>query len=72
MGAITNHETRQLTISADFLREGNYDVDIYTDAPDARQNPNHLAKQTRAVNNKDKIAIELASGGGMVMHVRRN
>ena len=71
VGAITNHEARQLTITADFLREGGYDVDIYTDAPDARQNPNHLTKQTRAVNNKDKISIELASGGGMVMHVRR-
>jgi len=71
IGAITNHEMRQLTISADFLREGNYDADIYTDAPDARQDPNHLTKQTRDINRSDKISIQLAGGGGMVMHLKK-
>ncbi|MBS1598016.1 MAG: glycoside hydrolase family 97 protein [Bacteroidetes bacterium] len=71
IGAITNHEMRQLTLPFDFLREGQYNVDIYTDAGDVGKDPNHLNKDTRSLNNKDKIMITLASGGGMVMHARQ-
>jgi len=71
IGAITNHESRQLSFPADFLHEGDYDADIYTDADDARQYPNHLTKQTRVINRADKISFQLASGGGSVLHLRK-
>lgn len=70
VGAITNHEMRKLAVPTTFLGQGKYEVDIYTDAADAKQNPNHLTKQVRSVNNNDKIDVVLSSGGGMVMHVR--
>jgi alpha-glucosidase len=71
IGSITNHEERTMHISFDFLPDGKYEADIYTDAPDANTNPNKLVKQTRAVTNKDSITVQLKKGGGEVMRVRR-
>jgi alpha-glucosidase len=72
IGAINNHEAKQLAIPMNFLSEGNYEADIYTDAPDIGINPNHLIKQTRSINKNDSLTIQLASGGGMAIHLRKN
>jgi len=71
VGAITNHNTRRLTIDMNFIGDGNHTVDIYTDAADAKQYPNHLDKQSRPATGSAKIEVSLASGGGMVMHVKK-
>lgn len=72
VGSITNHASRQLSVSLNFLPEGDYIADIYTDASDANENPNHLEKQTRMFNRQDKITLQLSSGGGAVMHLRKS
>jgi alpha-glucosidase len=33
------------------------------------ENPNHLAKEIRTVNNSDVITVKLAAGGGQVMRL---
>jgi alpha-glucosidase len=71
IGSITNHEERTLKISLNFLPAGNYSADIYTDAPDANEDPNKLVKQTRTISNKDSITVQLKKGGGEVMHLRK-
>jgi alpha-glucosidase len=71
IGSITNHEERTLKISFDFLPAGNYSADIYTDAPDANEDPNKLVKQTRTISNKDSITVQLKKGGGEVMGLRK-
>lgn len=71
VGSITNHEERSLRMAFDFLPPGNYEATMYTDAPDANQDPNKLIKQTRTVTNKDSILLELKKGGGAVMHIRK-
>ncbi len=71
IGSITNHEERNLPIFFDFLPAGNYSADMYTDAPDANNNPNKLVKQTRTITSKDSLTVQLKKGGGTVLHLRR-
>ncbi len=71
IGSITNHEPRQISIPMKFLSPGNHEADIYTDANDAGQYPNHLNKQTRDITAMDTLKLQLAAGGGMVIHVRK-
>jgi alpha-glucosidase len=71
VGTINNSQARKLNIPLDFLGDGEYWMDIYTDANDADVNPNHLIKQTRTVTKKDRIDVSLAAGGGAVMRIRR-
>jgi alpha-glucosidase len=71
VGSITDHQPRDLIIPLDFLPEGAYTADIYSDAPDVNQNPNHLNKQTKTVVRNDSLTIHLASGGGAVIHLKK-
>jgi len=70
-GTITNHNARRVHLALNFLPAGNYIADIYTDAKDVNANPNHLVKQTKEVTNKDIISLQIASGGGAVLHIRK-
>lgn len=67
IGSLNNSTSRSIEISLDFLSPGNYRAEIYTDAPDVDQNPNHLTKKIKTVNASDVLTIELADGGGQVM-----
>ncbi|GAB4015464.1 glycoside hydrolase family 97 protein [Spirosoma migulaei] len=71
VGSITNSKSRDLTIKLDFLPEGNYTAELYSDAPDVAQNPNHLTQQTRTVTRNDTLTVSLAAGGGQVMRLRK-
>jgi alpha-glucosidase len=70
VGTITDHTPRTISVPLDFLSPGEYMADIYTDAPDAADNPNHLIKETRVITSKDSLTIQLAGGGGEAMHIR--
>ena len=71
IGAITNHEARQLSIPLSFLGDGSYTADIYSDAKDVLSQPNHLDKQTRHVSKADTITVWLAGGGGAAVIIRK-
>ncbi len=71
VGAINNHEARQLNISFNFLDEGKYEAEIYSDANDTNENPNHLIMQKRIVTKDENLSIQLAAGGGVVMRLRK-
>jgi alpha-glucosidase len=71
MGAITNNNARYLNVPLNFLGNGTYIATIYTDAPDATTNPNHLIKQEKFVTSKDFISVHLASGGGFVAYLKK-
>jgi alpha-glucosidase len=72
IGTINNHQNRQLSIPLSFLKEGNYTATIYTDATDVATDPNHLNKETKQVTAKDVLNINVAAGGGIAVHLRRN
>jgi alpha-glucosidase len=69
VGTITNHISRTLTKAFNFLPEGNYMADIYSDASASDPNLNHLVKETKQLNRETVITMLLASGGGQVMHL---
>lgn len=71
VGTITNDTARSLVTSLNFLGDGKYMATIYTDAPDANTNPNHLTKQERVVTSKDFINVQLAAGGGCVAYLKK-
>ena len=71
VGSLNNSTARKLNIPLVFLSDGEYLMDLYSDANDVDINPNHLVKQTLTVTKKDVIDLSLASGGGAVMHIRR-
>lgn len=71
VGSITNHEERSIEILFDFLPDGAYKADVYTDAPEAKKDPNQLVKISTMITNKSKLKVELKGGGGQVMHLRK-
>lgn len=72
IGSLTNSTAREVPIRLGFLPDGvTYTADVYADAPDAAQNPNHLTKQTRTLTRTDKPVLKLAAGGGQVMRLRK-
>jgi alpha-glucosidase len=71
VGTITNHNERNLTIPLNFLDAGEYQLELFSDAADVSENPDHLEKQVKKINKTDTINIKIASGGGMVMRLSK-
>jgi len=67
-GTITNHAGRTLDLPLDFLGEGNYKAEIYADAADTQEYPDHLVKQEKTVSKTDTLKLIVAQGGGLVIH----
>ena len=67
IGTITNNDAREVSISLNFLPSGTYNAEIYSDAPDASENANHLVKEMKTVDKKTVLKLELAPGGGNVI-----
>jgi alpha-glucosidase len=71
VGAINNHAQREARIPLNFLPPGNYTATIYSDAPDADTEPNHLVVTTRTVQPTDSLSVPMGAGGGMAVHIAR-
>ena len=71
LGTINDHSARDLSVSLDFLGDGNYFAEMYTDAADVNLHLDHLIKETRIVTKKDLVTIKLAPGGGMVIQLTK-
>ncbi len=69
VGAINNHEARTINIPLNFLDDGDYTAEIYTDASDVNIHPNNLVKQTKEVRKGENLVVSLASGGGAVVRL---
>ena len=64
IGAIGNSSSRDISLPLDFLGDGEYTMELYTDADDTDADPNHLVKTTGKVNKSDTLQIHLAALGG--------
>jgi alpha-glucosidase len=64
LGAMTNWDARDLHIPLDFLDEGNYEMKIFADGPDAAKTATDLRITTQSVKSTDKLPLHLAPGGG--------
>lgn len=66
LGAITDEQARDFSVSLDFLGQGEYLAQIYADAPDAsfETNPTAVAYSERSVTAADTLEMHLATSGG--------
>lgn len=71
IGVITNSKAREITVPLNFLDKGLYFAEIYRDADDADENPNHLTRHNQDITNADSLKLRLAAGGGAVMVIKR-
>jgi alpha-glucosidase len=66
IGAMTNWTGRNLPLDFSFLGEGNFNLEIFADGPNASRVGNDYIKASRKVSRNDKLTLELAPGGGWV------
>ncbi|MGC4035047.1 MAG: glycoside hydrolase family 97 protein [Chitinophagaceae bacterium] len=71
VGSINNSTFREVSIPLSFLDDGNYELELYADADDVADNPNHLEKKVLSITKADIIKVKLASGGGQVMRISK-
>lgn len=73
VGAITDENSRSLSITLDFLTPNTwYEATLYRDAENAdwKTNPDAYVIEKRKVNHKSKLKLYLAPGGGCAMSIR--
>jgi alpha-glucosidase len=68
IGTITNHSGRNLDLPLNFLGEGTYKAEIFADATDSQDYPDHLVKQVKSVFKTDTLKLIIAPSGGQVIH----
>ncbi|RYE10770.1 MAG: Retaining alpha-galactosidase, partial [Sphingobacteriaceae bacterium] len=62
--AMTNWDTREITLDLSFLGTGNYKATIFEDGINADRDGTDYKKTVVNLTSKDKITVKLASGGG--------
>ena len=74
VAAMTNEESRQLSLSLDFLDDGaTYEATIYEDAADADYENNPYAMTIRRItaDKNTVLSLKLARSGGMVARITK-
>ncbi len=71
VGGLTNWDKRALRIDFGFLGDGAYEADMLTDGVNANKVATDYERTQREVTAKDGIDIELASGGGFIITLRK-
>jgi len=74
IGAITNEQSRELTLKLDFLDPNvQYTAHIYADGDDAdwKDNPYSIKIYTIPVKAQDELPLKMAAGGGVAIEIER-
>lgn len=74
LGAITDDQPRTATVSLDFLpKDVKYEATVYEDAPGAhwKDNPQAYRIRTVKVDAKSRLKLNLASGGGAAVRIKK-
>ncbi len=64
VGTMSNWTPRETTIDLSFLGEGTYKATIFQDGVNADRDATDYTRKVVNVTSKDKITVQLASGGG--------
>jgi alpha-glucosidase len=71
IGAMNDWNTKDFSISLDFLAEGEYEITTAADGINAERNANDYRITTASIKKGDRLAIHLASGGGFVARIKK-
>ncbi|HVU46295.1 MAG TPA: glycoside hydrolase family 97 protein [Terracidiphilus sp.] len=69
VGSLTNSDSLSVKIPLAFLGPGKYVAEIYADAPDAADQPTHVAISRQPVDKSSVIDVQMAPGGGNAMWI---
>jgi alpha-glucosidase len=69
VGSIAGSQDAELSIPLSFLGSGNWTAEIYSDAPDAAQNPTKTVFEKQKVNSATVLKARLVSGGGHAVRI---
>jgi len=69
IGAMTNWNSRNLTIDFSFLPEGEYKIDLFQDGINADKEATDYKHISRPLKNDEKLNIELSPGGGWTAQI---
>ncbi len=73
LGSMTNEKAREFTVTLNFLGEGNYEAQIYADAPGStwQNEPEKVAVSAVQVTKTSTLPIVLGEGGGMAVRFKK-
>ena len=71
LGGQTNWDERTLTLTFDFLPDGDYDAVVLKDGINANHDAEDYKIEKTVISRKSKLEIHLASGGGFVIKIFR-
>lgn len=69
LGAMTDWNARTVEVDLSFLPEGNYEMEIFRDGPDAHVDATDYVRETIKVTRDRKIQINMAPGGGYAARI---
>ena len=64
VGAMTNWDSREITVDLSFLGDGTYKATVFEDGVNASRDGTDYVKKVITVTAKDKLTAKMASGGG--------
>jgi alpha-glucosidase len=70
VGSIAGWEPREIDVPLEFLGRGEFIAEIYSDAPDAAQNPKRVVREERRVSASTLLHVKMAPGGGQAIRIR--
>ncbi len=68
--AMTDWDSREFTIPLDFLEDGEYEAEIFSDGMNADRHGNDYQKHAAQITHRDTLKIKMAPGGGWVARIR--
>lgn len=69
IGVLSGDSERVVDLPLAFLAEGQYKAEIYRDADDAAQNPEHVHREVQDVHRGSTLEAKLAIGGGYAVRI---
>lgn len=71
IGGMTNWTPRDVTLSLDFLTEGEYEVILFKDGLNAGKQAEDYKMEKFVANASSQLSIHMASGGGFAMSIKK-
>ena len=71
IGAMTDWTARDMTLNTAFLPAGEYELETYTDGPNADRNAQDYQRTVSRLKSGQPIQVKLAPGGGYVAVLRK-
>jgi len=70
VGGLTGWHPNEVDVPLEFLGRGDFIAEIYSDAPDAAENPKHVVREEKRVNATTLLHMKMAPGGGQAIRIR--